>query len=222
MDGRIYQSHLPTGLPGPAPASREHARQIDKIGQPQAEEELMQGVSLRPLTLSDADQLVHLLSTNRKFLHGWMPAGDEGASDEKDRASVPAIVAECAAGGKWFGFIELDGKPVGALSMRIQRDLTQTAAIGYWVAEQVNGQGVASAAVEKAVEMAFGDFGLHKVEAFAREDNVGSCRVLEKNGFQRVGVSRSHQHIGGRWWDMACFQRLAPWHDGVSRTPPAH
>lgn len=65
--------------------------------------------------------------------------------------------------------------------------------------------------VALALRVAFDDLQLRRVDAFAREDNIGSCRVLEKNGFRRVGMSCGHVHIDGRWRDDVFFQKLAPW-----------
>ena len=75
--------------------------------------------------------------------------------------------------------------------------------------------------MKQALQVAFSSLGLHRVDAFAREDNVASCRVLEKNDFSRVGVSKGHIHIDGRWRDDIFFQRLAPWDDGVRLDPPS-
>jgi ribosomal-protein-alanine N-acetyltransferase len=40
-------------------------------------------------------------------------------------------------------------------------------------------------------------------------DNVASQRVLEKNGFEQVGIARGYLHIGGEWRDHVLFQLLA-------------
>jgi ribosomal-protein-alanine N-acetyltransferase len=39
--------------------------------------------------------------------------------------------------------------------------------------------------------------------------NVASQRVLEKNGFERIGVARRYLHIAGAWRDHVLFQRVA-------------
>ena len=59
------------------------------------------------------------------------------------------------------------------------------------------------------VGLAFGDLGLHRLEAGTRIDNVASQRVLEKNLFTRIGVAPRWLHIGGEWRDHVLFQRTA-------------
>ncbi|WP_433655179.1 GNAT family N-acetyltransferase [Nocardia sp. CA-128927] len=178
----------------------------------------MGSVGLRQLEVRDEETLTELIRRNRKFLYGWMPTGD--SSDEENAAWVRDLVAGRGGADNWFGLVELAGQAVGALSMRLQRGIASSAVIGYWVAEEVNGKGVATEAIGQCLDMAFWKMGLHRVDAFVREDNIGSCRALEKNGFHRVGLSRGHLHIAGRWWDMVYFQKLAPWADGVRLAPP--
>jgi ribosomal-protein-alanine N-acetyltransferase len=59
------------------------------------------------------------------------------------------------------------------------------------------------------VELAFGELGLHRLEAATLVDNVASMRVLEKNRFAHIGVARRYLRIGGEWRDHVLFQRTA-------------
>ena len=54
-----------------------------------------------------------------------------------------------------------------------------------------------------------GDLDLHRVEAATLVGNVPSQRVLEKNGFERIGLARRFLRIGDNWRDFLLFQRLA-------------
>ncbi len=83
------------------------------------------------------------------------------------------------------------------------------AGLGYWVDEGHNGRGLASRAVAEVLELAFGELGLHRVEAGTLPDNLASQRVLEKNGFTRIGISREHLLVDGEWRDHVLFERLA-------------
>ena len=65
----------------------------------------------------------------------------------------------------------------------------RSANLGYWVARDHNGRGIATAAVGLAVGWAFEERGLHRLEAGTLLDNVGSQRVLEQNGFSEIGIS---------------------------------
>jgi [ribosomal protein S5]-alanine N-acetyltransferase len=98
--------------------------------------------------------------------------------------------------------------PGPALS-NVVRGPLQSANLGYWVAERANGRGLATKAVGEVIPIAFGELGLHRLEAGTLVDNVASQRVLEKNGFEQIGIARDYLHIGGAWRDHMLFQRLA-------------
>jgi [ribosomal protein S5]-alanine N-acetyltransferase len=81
--------------------------------------------------------------------------------------------------------------------------------LGYWVAQRLNGRGWATRAVGEAVEIAFGELDLQRLEAGKLVDNVASQRVLEKNGFEGIGLARRYFQIAGEWRDHFLYQRTA-------------
>jgi [ribosomal protein S5]-alanine N-acetyltransferase len=40
-------------------------------------------------------------------------------------------------------------------------------------------------------------------------DNLASQRVLDKNGFERIGIARRYLRIDNCWQDHILFERLA-------------
>lgn len=93
---------------------------------------------------------------------------------------------------------------VGALSIRPGIPPAR-GDIGYWVGIPHQGRGVGTAAVSRALEIAFGEMGMEKVEACAFVGNDRSRRALEKNGFAREGLVRKAVHKRGRWLDEWLF-----------------
>jgi ribosomal-protein-alanine N-acetyltransferase len=68
------------------------------------------------------------------------------------------------------------------------------------------GRGIASKAVELAVEYAFSGLGLGRVRANVEPDNIASRRVLARTGFQPAG--RRSIEIAGRQVDHLVFERV--------------
>jgi ribosomal-protein-alanine N-acetyltransferase len=92
-----------------------------------------------------------------------------------------------------------------------------SASVGYWIAEDRNGRGLASAAVRHVKEIAFGELGLHRLEAGTLVHNAASQRVLERNGFAPFGRAPRYLRIAGRWQDHILFQVLNE--DGEETAP---
>jgi [ribosomal protein S5]-alanine N-acetyltransferase len=66
---------------------------------------------------------------------------------------------------------------------------------------------LATLAVGEAVEIAFRELGLHRLQAGTLVDNIASQRVLEKNHFERIGLARRYLFIAGEWRDHFLYQR---------------
>ncbi|HEX2963370.1 MAG TPA: GNAT family N-acetyltransferase [Ignavibacteriales bacterium] len=81
--------------------------------------------------------------------------------------------------------IEVDEKAVGAIGFIIKEDVQRIQAeIGYWLAEEYWGKGIAVAALKAVTEYAFKNFDLKRIYADVFEWNKGSMRVLEKAGYE--------------------------------------
>ena len=69
-----------------------------------------------------------------------------------------------------------------------------TAVLGYRVAQQVTGRGVATETVQELCRLAAAHYGLHTLKAATTHDNVASQKVLTKVGFVPAGAAEP----GGR------------------------
>ena len=108
--------------------------------------------------------------------------------------------------------IEYGGELVGRLTVSgIARGAFQSGDVGYFVAQAVNGRGVATAAVAALVDMAVdpAGLGLHRLQAGTLLSNSASQAVLQRNGFERIGVARRYLRIAGRWQDHVLYHRVA-------------
>lgn len=179
-------------------------------------------VRLRAVRVDDAEELAGLYLANREYLRPWEPVREASFTVEGQRANAYDLVRAHAAGEMWPGVILENGEIAGRITLNnILRGPLQSCFVGYWVAQDRAGRGVATEAVRQALGLAFGELGLHRVEAFTRVDNDRSQRVLARNGFTAVGIARRHIHVDGRWHDERLFERLAPWDDGYALHPPS-
>ncbi|MEO6822958.1 MAG: GNAT family protein [Candidatus Nanopelagicales bacterium] len=105
--------------------------------------------------------------------------------------------------------IDVDGELVGRINLAsITRRAFQSAGMGYWVAQKRNGHGIAVAAVDRMLCEAFDAVGLQRVQAETLAHNVASQRVLERNGFVRIGFAPKYLHIADEWRDHVIYQRI--------------
>jgi [ribosomal protein S5]-alanine N-acetyltransferase len=169
------------------------------------------GVSIRPALRADAGDLATLFASQREHLAPWDPRREAGFFTRAgQRARLTAVERDREAGSAFRFLILEDGELAGevALSNVVRRSF-QSANLGYWVAGERCGRGVAGAAVAAICEIAFGELELHRLEAGTLLHNVASQIVLDRNGFVPFGVAPEYLRIAGSWRDHVLFQRTA-------------
>ena len=167
----------------------------------------------RLIAVADAPALAGLLRANRDFLAPWDPVHGEGYFTEAGQlAEVRSSLIQYRQGTKLpHVILGESGAVAGRINLNsIVRGAFQSGSLGYWVSATENGRGLATAAVRDMVRLAFGELGLHRVEAGTLLHNVRSQRVLERNGFVRFGLAPGYLKIAGQWQDHALYQLLNP------------
>lgn len=120
--------------------------------------------------------------------------GDEffGQFAERHRA----MLAEQEAGSCiYYVLVDEDGSVLGRFNLYDCND--GTANLGYRVAEQVAGRGVATANVRELCRLAAARHGLRTLRAATSQQNAASQRVLAKAGFVPVGPADPAE-LGGK------------------------
>jgi len=165
----------------------------------------------RLVSLEDAPALAALLRSGRDFFAPWEPVRPaEYFTPDGQREVIEALLARHDLGlALPCVILDDDGGVAGRINLDgISRGAFQSCGMGYWVAPDHNGRGLATSAVGEVVRIAFDQLGLHRVEAGTLLHNARSQRVLERNGFSRYGVAPELVRIEGRWQDHVMFQRL--------------
>lgn len=166
----------------------------------------------RPLLLDDAAAIATVLTVNRAFLAPWQPARpDDFFTAAGQRRVVERVLAEQEAGLCRPLVIVADDEVVGTITLQsIIRGAFQSCSVGYWLAESAQGRGLATRALADAVELAFGDLRLHRVQAETLLHNERSRRILARLGFTEYGRAPSYMRIAGEWQDNVLFQLITP------------
>lgn len=167
--------------------------------------------ALRLVRSGDGTELGRAYSRNRGHLAPWEPLrNEEFFSAEWQEDDAGRCVDEAAVGRSRRWVIEApSGEIIGRVNLNnIVRGAFWSADLGYWVDANHGGEGLASRSVAAVLQIAHDEIGLHRVQAATLEHNLGSQRVLEKNGFEAIGRAPGYLRIAGEWQDHLLFQRL--------------
>ncbi|MDN3023788.1 GNAT family protein [Streptomyces sp. S.PB5] len=173
-------------------------------------EELPGGVILRPAAPGDAEALHVACVENREHLRPWEPRRPEDFfTAEGQKIRLDDKLRQFAEGRLVPWHFEADGRIVGAITLTgIILGPFCSAYLGYWIAADQQGRGLATAAVERVCWIAREAVGLHRIEATTVVDNAGSQRVLAKCGFEQIGLAPRYLHVDGEWRDHRMFQKI--------------
>lgn len=99
---------------------------------------------------------------------------------------------------------------VGVLNLsEIVRGAFESAYLGYYALAPHAGGGYMTEAMLLALDAAFGELRLHRIEANVQPVNARSLALVARIGFAREGYSRRYVKVGGRWRDHVRFAMLA-------------
>jgi ribosomal-protein-alanine N-acetyltransferase len=150
---------------------------------------------LQRLRADHAQAVLAFELANRDYFAGFInDRGDEFFDQFTDRHN--AMLAEQEAGAcAFYLLVAEDGSVLGRFNLfRIENG---TAELGYRVAQDVAGRGVATATVLELCQLAAARHGLHTLRAATSHGNAASQKVLTKAGFVPVGPA-GPADLGGK------------------------
>jgi ribosomal-protein-alanine N-acetyltransferase len=166
-------------------------------------------VHVRPPQRIDQKAFIAHARASRHLHGGWVQA--------------PQTPAAFAAYVDRFGDIAGEARHAGLLVIRnedtalagvfnfseIVHGAFHSAYVGYYAFAPLAGDGYMTEGFSLALDYAFRNLALHRVEANVQPANRRSLALVARVGFEREGYSRRYVKIGGRWRDHVRFALLA-------------
>lgn len=154
---------------------------------------------------ADEAAVLAVIAESRAFLRGR-------ASGPSTRDQYTRYLQRCARPDfhGWLIRRRADGAVVGLIELsQIVLGSFRSAYLGYLIGAEHARQGYMTEAITLALRRAFGELGLHRVEANIQPTNHASLGLVAKLGFVREGYSRRYLKIAGRWRDHERWAVLA-------------
>ncbi|MFD7712835.1 GNAT family N-acetyltransferase [Streptomyces sp. NPDC059785] len=163
-------------------------------------------VELHPLALADQDEFCALVRASAELHHPWMQLP---ASAEEFRAWMHRF-----DDGTNLGFlvrVRETGQAAGLVNINsIIRGRYQGASLGYAAFAPSAGRGYMTEGLAAALEHAFTDLRLHRLEAGIQPANKASSALVRRLGFRYEGMSPAYLYIDGAWRDHERWSLTAP------------
>lgn len=170
----------------------------------------MPNLCLVPLEDVQVHELLAFEQRNRAFFEARINARPMMYySSDGIQCALDTAAADRAKDRAYAYAVRQAGVLVGRVNLsQVKREHFHCAELGYRVDEAHLGQGIGSRAVGQVLAEAFGTLALKRLQAMVPPHNLGSIRVLERNGFRLFGRSRRSFWHNGSCHDQLYFEIL--------------
>lgn len=162
-------------------------------------------IRLNRVTRADASDLIAANHASQGYHRPWV-------ASFTDQTGFDTWFARCLT-GPTVGLVAREEKSneiVGVINLNeIIAGAFQSAYLGYYGMLSFSRKGLMTDAMRAAIAYAFGDLGLHRLEANIQPENLASIALVRKLGFQREGYSPRYLRINGEWRDHERWALLA-------------
>lgn len=166
-------------------------------------------LSLRTVTLADAETIFALTNASRSTLREWLPWLDMTTDIQDTRNYIQSCIASFEAKKSLSTVIIYNGEIIGIAGFNNINHANKTAYIGYWLSKDAQGHGIMTRVVEALCRYAFEELQFNKVEIRAAVGNTKSRAIPERLGFEKEGTIRSAEWLYDHFVDHVVYGMLA-------------
>lgn len=154
-------------------------------------------VILSAPTSADADEFIAAVRESRELHGSWIEAPDShtrfaGFLLQSARDDHAAYLLRHASCSKLVGYVNVSN---------IVRGAFQSAYLGYGAFASHAGRGLMTLGLRSIIDTAFGELGLHRLEANIQPANARSLALIQRLGFHKEGYSPRYLRLDGDWRD---------------------
>lgn len=153
-------------------------------------------VTVAPLLAANEDEFIAAVRASRALHHPWIDLADTHerfmAVLERLRPDDQEVYLVRHRCGGLVGYVSAGN---------IVRGAFQSAYLGYGAFAGHEGRGLMTQGLRAVIDIAFGELGLHRVEANIQPSNARSLALVQRLGFEKEGFSPRYLMVDGEWRD---------------------
>lgn len=163
---------------------------------------------LESLNLSMTEIIFTTISRDREYLKKWLPFVNQTWKPSDTELFIKSIIhATDPEKNKVFS-IWYNHEFAGLISLKDTDYINRKTEIGYWLAERMQGKGIATRAVVRLVDFAFRDLNLNRVQIKVAVGNTRSASIPKRLGFQFEGIERDGEFHTSRFLNVEIYSFL--------------
>lgn len=164
-------------------------------------------LKLRKLTLDDAEDM-HLYGSNKEVTKHVFWDTHQSLSDTEAFIQYALDQYKNKQIAPWGIEHKQDKKLIGTIDFVRWLPEHRIAEIGYVIAPDYWGRGIATEAANAVIEFGFTKMNLIRIEAKCFKENIASARVMEKAGMTLEGIIQKGIFAKNKHWDLKLYSIL--------------
>lgn len=169
---------------------------------------LQPGVELRLVEERHAPALFATVERDREYLRQWMPWVDATRTEDNILAFIRRSMELFVSSHGFSAGVWADGCIAGVIGIHHLDWLYRKAEMGYWLAHEFQGRGIATSAARAVTGHALVELELNRMEIQCAVGNTRSSAVPKRLGFTFEGTRREAQLLDGRYVDLEVYSML--------------
>lgn len=166
-----------------------------------------ESITLKVLAINDAQLIFDAIDNNRSHLRRWLPFVDKTKEVKDTLAFVKSIVDDVERRQEVF-MIWYKGSFVGLIGLKEIDYLNRKVEIGYWLIEQVTGNGIITRSVEAIIKFCYHQLGMNRIQIKCGVGNIKSSAIPRRIGFTFEGIERAGEKHPLGYIDLEVFSLL--------------
>ncbi len=129
---------------------------------------------------------------------------------DETRAFIETMLKREAAGTHMYASVILKATQaiIGTVMIFDFDQIANQAEIGYVFHKKYWSKGYGTESIALLTDFAFDTLKLHKLHASVVDANIGSARILEKNGYELEGRIKDHFYIDSTYYDQLLYGKI--------------
>lgn len=164
-------------------------------------------LSLQLMTKNDYKDVFDFEQRNRSFFEQNLPPRPTAYNSYDSFVIImDDLVKENESGYSYMCLLKEDDYIIGRFNIHsIKKGNCE---LGYRLDQDFQGKGFATLGVKMIIDFVSNKRDINLITAGTAMTNIGSQRVLEKNGFQRVELVNKVMKVPDQWIDGVVYQKL--------------
>lgn len=170
---------------------------------------IIDNITLREVTLKDAEKIYEAISTHREYLQEWLPFAATLLSAEEEKRFLFSVV-RIPREQRDFVYIIEDKKNIcGLVGYHFSDWSNHRTEIGYWLLPEYQHRGIMTRCVHLLCKWAVETRGMNRIQIRCAVGNLPSNAIPQRLGFRLEGTERDGElMITGKYVDLNVYSIL--------------